>query len=205
MPQDPNILVYPTPGAQYLQAPDGTLVPTVGNPLLGTPGVPADVTGKPLTVAPNRGGTNAVIDSAGAPGPNDVQVSGLYNVLGSDVGSVLVLANTQVIVPGQLPPNTGFFVITAVVDSHTVQATKVLPVPPSPMFPDLASGQITWLVFSQNEFPAGDPLAYCAELALPLSVVTPAPGPARFANYDPTLQPVIVNDSAGLFSKVQQA
>lgn len=214
MAQDPNVLVIPS-GPQYFTAPNGTLAPTVGDPLTGTPGVPVNLTGVPLFAAPKRSGNSASVDSAGVPGPNDVVVSGLYNInypgFPSDVGAVLVLANTQVTTPGQPAPNTGFFIITAVIDSHTVEATKVLPVPPSPIPDDVANGQIAWVVFRQDEFPAGDPLTYCAELGLTLQINTPASGPARFAAYNPDApavgsptMPLVVNDSAGLFGKVQK-
>lgn len=200
---NPNVLIFPD-GAPFLTAPDGTIAPRVGNPLLDTPGTPADLTGVPLFAAPRRNGNQAVITAAGSPGPNDVVVQGLYNVLPTDVGSVLALANTQVVTPGSPAPNTGLFIVTAVIGTHGVKATKAVPVPPSPTFPDIASGQIAWVLFMADEFREGDPLAYCASLGLQLNVNTPAPGPAHFGDYKAELPPLIVNAEAGVFSKVQK-
>lgn len=202
---DPSALTIPG-GAQYLQAPDGTSVPTIGDPLTNSPGTPKDVTGVPLTAAPRRTGNNATVLGAGAPTPNSIVVGGLYNVRPDDAGAAaLVLANTAIVTPGQPPPNTGIYLVTTVISSTSVVAAKFAPLPPFPVFPDVASGQIAWVVFKLDEFAEGNPLAYCAELALPLSVVSPQPSAARFANYDPTVPPVVANDSGGLFNKVQRA
>lgn len=240
MPQDPSVLIIPG-GAQFLTAPDGTLVPTQPNIFNGQPGVLKDVTGIPLTAAPNRSGVNAVIAAVfptpPAVGPNQVLVTGLYNINADDAvapNAVLILTNTQKTIFPPSQPNTGIYLIDSVIDASTVIATKAF-VPPLPppldigptLTPpttviDIANGNINWAVVKQDQFAQGDPLTYLAQLAgafglVPVggdgggstpswfNIATPASGPAKFANYDPTVQPVVVNDESGLFGKVQRA
>lgn len=160
---------------------------------------------------------------------NQVLLTGLYNVSQDDVfnpnpaateNSTLILNGTQLNQFAPLPnvPNSGFYKIILFIDKNTIIAEKVFPIPPNaiaiqppPAPPDLANGKVGWSIFRDNinfesvQFAEGDPLTYFAKLAAPFNIVSPASGPARFANYDPTVQPVVVNDESGLFGKVQRA
>jgi hypothetical protein len=225
MPQDPSVLTIPG-GAQFLTAPDGTMAPTETN--IFVLGHLVDLTGKPIKAAPNRTGSNAAIAAIGPtvlPPPvgalalNQIYVTGLYNLDTLLPGpNILILSGTQLNTifgpPDGAPlpnvPNEGFYSIDAVIDSHSCVATKQLPVPPNPTAiqsdpPDLANGSITWAVLNADQFAQGDPLTYLTEINTPFNVNTPAPGPARFANYDPTVPPLVQNDESGLFNKVQRA
>ena len=97
--------------------------------------------------------------------------------------------------------NDGTYSILTVVDPITVVLTN----PNALAIPDPFNLDIDWAVLpALTDFPPGDPLSYIARLQIPdLNVNQPAPGPATFGDYNPTLPPLVVNDSSGLFSKVQ--
>lgn len=112
--------------------------------------------------------------------------------------------------PSPVDTNTGnagiFDIGVAPIPPVPVTPTTIAVVDAAGMFPDAWSGEILWQVLpALTDFPAGDPLTYIAEQpAIPLNIVTDS-GPQRFGDYDPTLPPLVVNDSSGVFSKVQRS
>lgn len=109
-------------GPQYLTAPDGTMVPDQG-------GIPRDVTGLPLTVAPESNATQTGDNGhiLAQTGPLTT-VGGLTNMTASSVGR-------QLFISGNLAVNQGFFPIAAVLNTTTVQVTN-----PAGVFPDTHNG-----------------------------------------------------------------
>jgi hypothetical protein len=120
MSQDPSILIK-TLGAPFFTAPNGTVVRNRG-------GVPVDLTGIPITVAPNRSGSEAsiLLSDATTPalGPNQLLITGLRNITLDDIGKAFLIANASVIQgfnpdPPPAPPfatvadNNGIFVVIA--------------------------------------------------------------------------------------------
>jgi hypothetical protein len=185
MPNDPSILVQPM-GTPFLTAPDGTTAPTHD-------GTPVDMTGVPLTVAPALpSGTNATIVAFAA---GVLTVGGLTDMNPASVGRSLRLSNTG------KPGNRGEFVVSAFIDPTSVDVSN-----PAGFFPDAKSGNIRWQeVPAPLEFNPGDPLSNIAARNLAENINVPTSGPATFGDFDPTLPPLVVNDSAGVFGKVQSA
>jgi hypothetical protein len=104
-PLDPT---FQLTGPPFLTAPDGTTVADQG-------GTEVDLTGVPLTVAPQsnavQAGTSATIAAFVA---GVLTVTGLTNMAPGSVGRILLLDGTN-------PGNRGFFPITAVLSSIAVQ------------------------------------------------------------------------------------
>lgn len=200
MPQDPSILTIPD-GPPFFTAPDGTKAPLFGGE--------ADLTGLPITAAPNRTGNKGLITDVGPSVlppllADEIIVTQLYNVDPvADVGAFFFISKAEVPVPGAPAPNDGEYTVTAVIDANSVQALKVSPLPPSPILPELNNGHLSWILIKFGDFNQGDPLTYLTKLNTPLRVNNPAAGPAAFADYVAEQEPVVVNDSSGLFGKVQ--
>lgn len=99
--------------------------------------------------------------------------------------------------------NDGTYTITTVVDPITV----ILANPNALATPDPFSGSIHWQELpALTDFPPGDPLTNVAlRQYIPLNINAPAPGPATFGDYVAELDPVVLNDSDGLFSAPQDA
>jgi hypothetical protein len=99
--------------------------------------------------------------------------------------------------------NDGIFTITSVLDPATV----ILANPLALAAPDAFSGSIQWQELpALTDFPPGDPLTNVAlRQYIPLNINAPTPGPATFGDYVAELEPVVLNDSAGLFSAPQDA
>jgi hypothetical protein len=97
--------------------------------------------------------------------------------------------------------NAGIFDITAAGVSLASLSN------PAGHVPDQWQFEIEWQVLpALADFPAGDPITNVAERQyIPLNVVTPAPGPARFGDYDPRLPPLVTNQKGDVFSKAQVA
>lgn len=70
--------------------------------------------------------------------------------------------------------------------------------------PDPNNGNIEWFIVDPADFLEGDPLKALAERATELRINN-ASGPARFADFNPTQPPLVVNNSGGVFSKVQRS
>lgn len=109
-------------GPQYLTAPDGTKVPDQGGTL-------RDVTGIPLTAAPESNGIQSgdnghILAQVGTL----TTVGGLTNMTASSVGRDLLIN-------GNLAVNRGIFPIAVVVNSTTVKVTNAAGV-----FPDTHAG-----------------------------------------------------------------
>jgi hypothetical protein len=203
MPNDPSILTAPT-GPQFLTAPDGAVV-------YRNDGTPVDLTGVPLTSGPNRTGTGASISSSDpALLPGQLLVTGLYNTTPDLVGVATIHisnAGSPTPAPGAIPKNNGSFTIIGLGTASPSESVIIANALGSA--PDINDGNIEWAIeFGQDFAPLyseGNPLAEMAERVLPLNVNTPQPAPMTFGAYNPTLPPLTVNDSAGLFNKVQPA
>lgn len=193
---NPGILTGPM-GAQFYTAPDGTIVYL-------NDGTPVDLTGVKLTVGPNRTGHRASLSLADpALLPGQVLITGLYNITPNLVGaSVIGLANCGV--PLNNSPPTGFLILGQGTASPT---ESVIVSNPAAVVPDFNDGALIWAIYYPLDyappFSQGNPLSEIARRDLELNLVADQPAPMVFGDYDPTQPPLTVNDSAGLFNKVQ--
>lgn len=188
-------------GPPFYTPPDGTIVYLVD-------GTPVDLTGTKLTVSPNKQGSSASITLSDATVPalpaGQLLIIGLENVAPSDIGGVLVLANSGV------PTNNGFFIILSRGTGYATESESVIISNPFGAAPDFNNGTIDWFVLQPTtDFlplgSQGQPLREIAQQNIPLNVVVDQPGPMTFADYDPIQPPLVMNDAGGLFSRVQKA
>ena len=213
MPQDPSVKIIPL-GPQFFVAPQGTFVPDVEGNLI-------DVSGKRITVFPNRSGPLSDLEVLKNLGGGTYVLKGLRNIEASDVGA----AYLTTFPPGETVPGVsgiGFFKIEARgtgywTESESVVITDTDKVPlgsfnvnprqlPSLTLQELqgqAANQALWFVFKPSDYLQGDPLWTLADRVTELRTDAQR-GAERFADYDATLPPNIVNDPFGVFNRVQK-
>jgi hypothetical protein len=159
-PLDPT---FQPSGPPFLTAPDGTTAPDQG-------GTEVDVTGVPLTVAPQ---SNAVQTGAHATilafGAGVLTVGGLTSISPASVGRLLTLAAAA------NAGNVGTFPIVAVLGPTVVQVADA-----GGSSPDANSGSIAWVeALDPTAFAPGDPLTFLADQLTPFQLNQQTFGPAR--------------------------